>query len=63
MDGAPLLSIQDVADKFGVCKATVHNWIKLNYISGEKMGKGRYFDEQEVRQAMKELYTEGKVRR
>jgi len=52
IDKAPLLSIQEVAVRFKVTKATIHNWIKRGIITGKKMGKGRYFDEKEVRDSI-----------
>ncbi|GAC1562719.1 MAG: hypothetical protein NVS3B13_36060 [Mucilaginibacter sp.] len=38
-----LLSITDVAKRYDVSKATVHNWIKKKLITGFKRGKGRFF--------------------
>ena len=48
----PLLTISDIALKFGVTKATVHNWRKRGSIVGQKFGKNRYFTEDEVRKSM-----------
>ena len=48
----PLLTIEDVARKFKVTKATVHNWINRGIITGQKMGKNRYFTEDEVRRSL-----------
>ncbi len=48
----PPLSIQDLATKFQVSKATVHNWINRGIITGKKLGKGRFFDEMEVKKAL-----------
>ena len=42
------LSIQQLADRYEVSKATVHNWMKQKLITGFKMGKGRFFDLVEV---------------
>ena len=36
----PPLSIPQLADRYGVSKATVHNWMKKELIIGFKMGKG-----------------------
>ena len=48
----PLLTISDIAKKFGVTKATVHNWRKRGSIVGQKFGKNRYFTQDEVRKSM-----------
>ena len=48
----PLLTIDDIAKRFKVCKATVHNWINRGIIIGMKVGKNRYFTEEEVRAAL-----------
>ena len=48
----PLLTIADLAKRFKVCKATVHNWINEGIITGKKVGKNRYFTEEEVRAAL-----------
>jgi excisionase family DNA binding protein len=48
----PLLTIDDIAKRFKVCKATVHNWINRGIIVGMKVGKNRYFTEEEVRSAL-----------
>lgn len=37
------LSIQQVADRYKVSKATIHNWMEKKTIKGFKMGKGRFF--------------------
>jgi transcriptional antiterminator len=42
LDGKPL-NIQQVAERYGVSKATIHNWMKQGIIEGFKQGKGRYF--------------------
>jgi excisionase family DNA binding protein len=49
---SPLLTIGDVAKRFQVCKATVHNWIDRGVITGFKVGKNRYFTEEEVRNSL-----------
>jgi DNA invertase Pin-like site-specific DNA recombinase len=48
----PLMTIEDIARKFQVTKATVHNWKKRGSIVGQKFGKNRYFTEDEVRKSM-----------
>jgi|GEM_PF-4067714 len=42
------LSIQQLADRYEVSKATVHNWRKQKLITGFKIGKGRFFHLEEV---------------
>ena len=37
------LSIAEVADRYGVSKATIHNWMKNGVVTGFKQGKGRFF--------------------
>ena len=55
---SPLLTIEDIARKFKVTKATVHNWKKRGSIIGQKLGKNRYFTEEEVRKSLaKEGFT------
>ena len=49
----PLLTIDDIAKRFKVTKATIHNWINRKIIVGNKVGKNRYFTEDEVRDALK----------
>ncbi|WP_428330557.1 helix-turn-helix domain-containing protein [Mucilaginibacter sp.] len=49
---SPLLTIEDIARKFQVTKATVHNWKNKGSIVGKKFGKNRYFTEEEVRKSM-----------
>lgn len=49
---SPLLTIDDIAKRFKVCKATIHNWIKRGIITGVKVGKNRYFTEEEVTDAL-----------
>lgn len=44
----PPLSIQQLADRYNVSKATVHNWMNQDLIKGFKMGKGRFFHLDEV---------------
>jgi excisionase family DNA binding protein len=46
------LNIQQIADRFEVSKATVHNWMKRGSISGFKMGKGRFFHLDEVEKSL-----------
>jgi len=48
----PLLTIPDIAKRFKVTKATIHNWIKREIITGTKVGKNRYFTEDEVKEAL-----------
>jgi DNA invertase Pin-like site-specific DNA recombinase len=48
----PLLTIDDIARRFKVTKATVHNWKNKGSIVGQKFGKNRYFTENEVRKSM-----------
>lgn len=49
-DGAKSLStIADIAKRFKVCKQTVHNWMNSGIIRGTKVGKNRYFTEDEIR--------------
>lgn len=53
LDGTePLLTIDDIAKKFQVSKATVHNWKNKGSIVGKKFGKNRYFTQTEVRESM-----------
>jgi hypothetical protein len=47
------LNIPQVADRYGVTKATVHNWMKKGLIIGFKQGKGRYFYLHELDQNLK----------
>jgi excisionase family DNA binding protein len=49
---SPFLTIGDVAKRFKVTKATVHNWINRGIITGMKVGKNRYFTEEEVKKAL-----------
>ncbi len=51
-ESKPLLTIEDIAKKFKVTKATVHNWKNKGSIVGQKFGKNRYFTEDEVRTSM-----------
>lgn len=51
-EAEPLLTITDIAQKFKVTKATVHNWMNRGSIEGRKFGKNRYFTEEEVRKSM-----------
>lgn len=49
-DGAkPLSTIGDIAKRFKVSKATIHNWIRRGVIKGIKVGKNRYFTEDEIK--------------
>ncbi|SDM99605.1 DNA binding domain-containing protein, excisionase family [Daejeonella rubra] len=52
-DKAPLLTIKELAEKLKVTKATIHNYLKKGLITGEKMGKNRYFEFRKVLEAMK----------
>ena len=48
-DGSKTLStIGDIANRFKVSKATVHNWMARGIIKGVKVGKNRYFTEDEI---------------
>ena len=49
----PLLTINDIARQFKVCKATIHNWKNRGTITGNKVGKNRYFTYEEVRDALR----------
>jgi len=42
------LTIGDIAKRFKVSKATVHNWMARGIIKGVKVGKNRYFTEDEI---------------
>jgi hypothetical protein len=44
----PLSTIEDVAIRFKVSKATIHNWMNRGIIKGVKVGKNRYFTEVEI---------------
>jgi hypothetical protein len=46
------LNINGIAVRFGVCKATIHNWINRGIITGYKVGKNRYFTYEEVGAAL-----------
>ncbi|WP_428331637.1 helix-turn-helix domain-containing protein [Mucilaginibacter sp.] len=46
------LSIQQLADRYEVSKATVHNWMKQDIIKGFKMGKGRFFHLDEIEKSL-----------
>jgi HTH domain len=50
---SPLLTIEDIAKRFKVTKATIHNWINRSWLTGNKVGKNRYFTEEEARSASK----------
>lgn len=50
----PPLSIQQLADRYEVSKATVHNWRKQKLIEGFKIGKGRFFHIDEVERNLKQ---------
>ena len=43
-----LLTISDIAKRFKVSKATIHNWLNRGIINGIKVGKNRYFTEDEI---------------
>jgi DNA-directed RNA polymerase specialized sigma24 family protein len=51
-DEVYLLKICDIAKRFKVTKSTIHNWINRGLITGRKLGKNRYFTEQEVIDAL-----------
>jgi transposase len=48
------LSIQELADRYEVSKATVHNWRKQGLVTGFKIGKGRFFHLEEVEKNLKQ---------
>jgi len=48
----PLLTIAQIAKKFQVTKTTVHNWKTRGLIVGHKLGKNRYYTEDEVKDAL-----------
>jgi hypothetical protein len=48
----PLMTIMDLAKRYKITKATVHNWINRGIITGNKVGKNRYFTEEEARTAL-----------
>jgi len=50
----PPLNIDEIAKRFKVCKATIHNWINRGIITGNKLGKNRFFTYDEVRAALKQ---------
>lgn len=48
-DGSKTLStIGDISKRFKVSKATVHNWLNRGIVKGVKVGKNRYFTEEEI---------------
>ena len=47
-----LSTIADIAIRFKVSKATVHNWLNQGLLSGLKVGKNRYFTEEEIRRVI-----------
>ncbi len=49
----PLLTIGDIAEKFKVSKATIHNWKNKGLIVGQKVGKNRYYTATEIDNALK----------
>jgi hypothetical protein len=42
------LDIGQVAERYAVSKATIHNWIKQGIVTGFKQGKGRFFHMEEL---------------
>ena len=44
----PLLTIGELAVRFKVSKATIHNWMAKGIVKGVKVGKNRYFTENEI---------------
>ncbi|HEY2582285.1 MAG TPA: helix-turn-helix domain-containing protein [Mucilaginibacter sp.] len=44
-----LSTITDIAKRFKVSKTTIHNWMQRGIIHGSKVGKNRYFTEEEIR--------------
>ena len=53
LETQPLMTIADVAKKLKVTKTTVQNWIRRGTITGNKIGKNRYFTSEEVNNALK----------
>lgn len=53
LEEKPLMTIADIAEKFQVTKTTVQNWIRRGTITGNKVGKNRYFTNEEVATALK----------
>ena len=51
-ESQPLMTIEDIARRFKVTKATVHNWRHKGSIVGQKFGKNRYFTEDEVKKSL-----------
>ena len=43
-----LSTIGDIATRFQVSKQTIHNWLGRGIIKGVKVGKNRYFTEDEI---------------
>ena len=54
-EAQPLLTIADVARRFKVSKATIHNWLNRGIIKGVKVGKNRYFTEDEIQNVIRFL--------
>lgn len=48
LEEKPLMTIADIAEKFQVTKTTVQNWIRRGTITGNRVGKNRYFTREEV---------------
>ena len=42
------MTIKEVADRYGVSRQTVNEWMKKGLITGFKQGKGRYFYRHEL---------------
>ncbi|MGF7039111.1 helix-turn-helix domain-containing protein [Mucilaginibacter lappiensis] len=48
-----IFTIADICKKFQVSKATIHNWINRGIIKGAKVGKNRYFTDDEINNILK----------
>jgi transposase-like protein len=56
-----LLTISQIAKKFQVTKTTIHNWRTRGLIVGHKVGKNRYYTEDEVNEALLRYGWESKL--
>jgi len=56
-----LLTIPQIAKKFQVTKTTIHNWRTRGLIVGHKLGKNRYYTEDEVNEALLRYGWESKL--
>lgn len=48
-----IFTIADICKRFKVTKTTIHNWINRGIIKGVKVGKNRYFTEEEINNILK----------